>query len=375
MKTDSLLIILTFFRWTGIVTSVDSGSCNMFKKCMQYFYPIVSVLTVVDVIIMASVHVSYDPSKPQAIISYALLTTHSVVVWYALRRTGDSFNDIVQAMIDFKRPYVRLSKKNVVLKIILFLNFMNDFFLSALGISNQSQIERYCKRFTYHVMEKCENTYSNIVYFFLKHIFLIIVSSSFCNAIAIAYCYLCYRCYVLLSSYRKHVQRLASMDTKYLLKTELGNDYRKLRKIVNDIQLGFSLPSLIVLIISFLQAFGFLALLVLQPSKLSSVFLVFETICVRVSTGIFALLIPCFSVQIFLETRRNKDTFNEVYADIVFHSSDHTSPENLHVLYVLKEMEPIKFSASGMVEFTGGTMLAILGTLLTYGLLILNVNS
>lgn len=189
------------------------------------------------------------------------------------------------------------------------------------------------------------------------------------------YCSLCYRCTALLRKYRDRIQKIDFSKENCLFLRNLASEYQNLHDAVIILQNAFSLSSLLALIVAFVEAFIVLARFLLYSKEEVSLFYMIEHLCVNIPAASFAFVMPAYAAQVSREMIQNKATFNKMYENIIFYTFNNTNPENSRVLYILKRIKPVQLSGWEMVEFKGGTIPAVLGTLITYGLLILNLDS
>lgn len=370
MKNSNLLILQKVVGWIGIGKDERSESCTEARKCFKYIYPVFAVLTVFDGYVMFSINMQKDTSSIQSTVAHLTVTTLCLVVWYTLQTRSDSLKAIFRALhsVHFRGADIpRFS----VLKMILLFNFLLPFFVPSLFlIGGIREADYFCRLFAYHSIQKCDSNLPSKLYSFYKALSTTIESSFFSNLICILYCFLCHYCASLLKGCRESIKKSAVLNQTEL--RDLGRKYKNIIMIIRSIQTLFSLPSLLIFMISFLEAFVLLVYLMVYTSDQLSLFYVIENISIHLSSGLFAFLIPFFADLIYREMENIRSTFNEVYANAVFGPRS-VDTENLHILCTLKDIEPIILSAWHMIDFKRDTVPPVLGTLLTYGLLLLSI--
>lgn len=95
----------------------------------------------------------------------------------------------------------------------------------------------------------------------------------------------------------------------------------------------------------------------------------------HIPAGIFTFVIPAYGSQVTSEMNKNKLLFHRIAECIVFKHDNRANLKNLEVLETLYNVTPVAFSTYEIVTFSGSSILAALGTFLTYGLLVVNLNT
>lgn len=161
-----------------------------------------------------------------------------------------------------------------------------------------------------------------------------------------------------------------------MLRSDLIKDYADLRIITDRVQDVFSLPSFFTIMACFMHAFILLSEIIADPAEnIRSNYIIICIICIQLPSGCFALLIPACAAQVSREAKRNTISFHRLHEQMSFHPQRTASKENFSVIGIMKQTPSVKLSAWDMINFSGSTIPAVLGTLLTYGLLILNLNT
>lgn len=372
-------MLLNIFHLIGICKEDSSGGlCNRARHFMKFIYPLFTIITLLDGIIMFAVHTSFDPSDPQTGIAYIVSCAITLAAWHALYKKGQLLNQIFTSLQDVSQRRLKPSKlRSFFLNVILWLNLIAACGFPLFFLIGSSEADHYCRVFLYYTLEGCSPSLAIRLFFFIKALSASIASSLFCTVISIIYCFLCNRCSVLLKDYRRRMQRIAFLNGfRKKLNSDFGKDYHDLIRIIHCIQSVFYCASFLIFLVSFMQAFTVLALLILYNDEHMSLFYIMENFCLHFSSGTFAFLIPFFSAQVFAEMKRNWIAFQKLYSRVIFESGeDVVTSERLDVLNSLKQISPFKLSAWGLIDFSGGTVLAVLGTLLTYGLLVLSASN
>ena len=372
---DSLQILLQTLSWLGIAKVGNLKSSSSIKKILRFTFPFLAHLIALDVIFVCIFHIKYSDVSPQVISSYIFVTVFALLLWYSLYIKGESLKNVFSILIVISEKH-KVSNKpsSFSLTFLLTFNVLLALIYSSSFVFLPTEIDYMCTFYFYGIQEMCVQTFPNHIYIFLRAIY-IRMPIFFNNLINLVYCCLCYRCTTLLRNYANHIRKIDFMKTDCLSLRHLAIEYQNLRDIVTKLENAFSLSSLIILIIDFIQAFMLLARFLLYFEEEVSLFYMIEHLCVGIPAASFIFVMPAYAAQVSKEMMQIEDNFHIIYGKMLFNSVDDTDSENLLIISTLKSIIPVQMSGWEMVEYTGGTIPAVLGTLITYGLLILNLNS
>lgn len=223
-----------------------------------------------------------------------------------------------------------------------------------------SEADYFCQIFSYHTWTKCKDGFLNRLYIFIVVIVVHFVSSTFINIIAFFYCQLCSRCSFLLRKYRESFRRILHIKNFKKVETDMAQEYFNILNLIESIEHVFSLPSLLLLMICFMQAFvSFSRFMVTSNRELTNFFLI-EHLCLHVPTGIFTFLIPFYAAQVKQEMEQNKLFFNKLHDSILLNPENLANKRYLLILQALENRLPVTLTAWEMIGFTGSTLPAIL---------------
>ena len=376
-RGDSLKILLRVLCLLGINVYESSNSTYLNFKIVSYFYPLYAHAFILYVTTVFLTHLMFDSSLFKTNVTQETLCCLSVLLWHVLYKRRKSLKDICKTFERlgiFSKKILYDSPRPYLIKSLMIMNFVFNLTCSVFVLTESKITDLYCVVFSYHKRTKCTEAFIKLIMFIIAVSFNFL-ASSFTNIISILYCALCYRCSVTLICFRNCLQKIQNSMDYFKLQNKLVRDYMELIHVIRIVQSVLSLPSLLILMISFMQAFIFLAKFMLGPARELTLFFLLEQICLHMSTGVFAFLVPFCCSQITRQMEKNKIAFHRICECIVFRHDMIATADNLKVLKTLYKISPITFSAYGMVKFSFSTVLAILGTLLTYGLLILNIKT
>lgn len=372
--TDSLQILVQNLQWLGVIVPENS---SLSMKFIRFAYPLFAYIMVIDCAILCIFHLKLTDDNLQLSLATFFAYIFPLLIWHSIYNKGKSLIKVIKLFQKVSKYYIMSDNPSrCFLKIILVINVILSLpvFLSSFIYTDEAYT--VCKIYFYNSEEICKrNNIKTQLYVFTKTLLLHSVSSLFNNVVAFVYCCLCYRCFALLRSYRNHVKKIRVSKKYGLLQPDLGADYMILCDIVTSVNNIFSIPSFLLLTVAFWQAFIVLARILFVPEDLTSVFYMMEIICLRLPVATFVFVIPACAARVSKEMFEIKLEFERLYDTISFNFDRQTLSENLQILSLLKEIDPIQLSAWEIIELEGSTIPSTLGTLITYGLLIMSLNT
>lgn len=371
---DSLQVMFKVLSFLDLSIFKCSPSNCILVPFTRHLFPIFAHVIVLDVAVMFTGHMKYDLSTAKTNTAYIVLCILSLIVWHVLYKKRKAMGNVYESLRNISRIYSMSDvPKACSIKIILFF-VCTLFTVAIISFVLFEDAAYFCRIFSYHVWNNCDISPVGRIYVFIKAFGINAIAVLFTIDVAFFYCLVCYRCSSLLEKYRKRVEEITKSSSYHLLEPKLGKDYQDLIQIVENIQSMFSLPTLLVFLISFMHGFISLARFMIFPDKETTLFFMIEHFIFHIPTAFFTLLIPFFAAQVSKEMALTKAEFNRMYEKMSFHSDVLRNRKSYLILTTLKDMLTITLSAWDMIEFTGTTIPSVLGTFITYGLLILNIN-
>lgn len=373
--SDSTEVIFKFLKYFGIHIVKSSNHYPLITKLSMYIYPLYAYISLIIIITMFTSHMLNSMANAKTNVAYDIINILSVILWHALYKKKNSLRCIYQK-ISKASYYNSISNmpKHYIIKILLLLNFILIITCASMHVIGLSEADYFCQVFSYHIWVKCKDGFLNKLYVFINAIVMHFMASTFINIIAFLYCILCYRCSLLLSKYKYHFRKAVLLKSYNTLEVEMVQEYFSVIKLIENIEYAFSLPSLLLLMISFMQAFVSLARFMVNSRREFTYFFMVEHICLHFPTGVFTFLIPVCAALVKNEMEKNNALFNKIYENLLLHPENLVNKRHILIMKLLKNRPPVTLTAWNMVEFHGSTLPVIIGNFLTYGLLILNLN-
>lgn len=373
-RQDTLRILFRVIGCLDIRIFKSFKNCSLLTQLIKHIYPILSHLIVLHITIVFAIHMIETMYSLKTDVAFLIVNGFSLFVWHLLHRKRKTLKIIYNKLQKYSKHYMISDfKESCAIRMLLSVDCVLVITASSAYVMFDNDAKDYCIILSCYSWTECDTSFIGRLYIFSTVIFTHIVTSLFSNIIAMLYCVLCYRCSKLLCQYRQRVQAITHSKSQHSLESQLGTEYLNLLQIVEDIQLVFSLPSLLVFLISFMHAFISLGDFMLQPGKSDSYFFLAQQLCLHIPSGICTMTIPVYAAKIHTEMIRIKTVFQRMFENMNFLSTKTRNQKQYLILSTLKDVLILKMSAWDMIEFTGTTVPAVLGTFITYGLLVLNV--
>lgn len=377
-EVDSYQALFRTLSYLGIYV-LDFKPPSLVGRLCRYIYPVLAHIVIADITIAISFRLAISSLGWQLNLAYGIVCLLTLLLWHILHRRKKL---LVHIFISLKNISKEFSISDVprqeFVKCLMVFNFMLSLIFSCLVLfmlHTSEQAHLYCLLLTYNIWKKCERTFLCSINVFLKVTEATFVTPIFSNLVSLLYCCLCYRCSVLLIRYRKKIQDIISSKKYYKLDIKLGSKYQELIAIIDKIQTAFSLPSMIIFSVSFMQAFVLFARFLLHTKRELQFMLMIEHICIHFPPGILAFVIPACASQVSTQMKRNQVAFQRIYENETFRRDLCISSDHISVVKILRDALPTTLLAGNIIKFSSSIVPSVLGSLLTYGLLVLNVNT
>lgn len=358
-------------QWLGI--TIHDNSYKETPACLTRLYHFsfrfITHIALLDVIVMYIMHASINKVTITEGLAYMFGNALTLSIWYSMYIKRSCVRILfhhLEQLSNGEAPNRNWIK--TFLSILIMLVFLHPI-LVLIFLKTSKGNSEFCQFYYYHIFDECLFTVSGYVYIFLKTTLISFLCPLFNNVCSVLYCTLCYHCCILLKNYRRKVERIILNQSYSLLHPDFCNQYFKITAVVRKIQEVFSFVSFAVFSFNFISAF--LLLSTFLKGENFPRLMIAEYVCSVIPCGILLILVPGYASQIVIEMRRNRAMFSQLYENMAFHPT--VQATNLRVAEILMNALPISLSAWEMIDFNSNILPAVIGTLLTYGLLILNI--
>ncbi|GFR28344.1 uncharacterized protein TNCT_393261 [Trichonephila clavata] len=348
--------------WLGFVDYQQSTILNFIKTSLSR---VVLIITYVDTITMLLLLMIDSRFASRLLVENIISVTSSVILMYLMTQQKRRLTHLLKILQSICPPEWR-TKINFAIKFICCLPFTYAFTLLLANINSSDDF--MFKFFCYGI--GMENKTLKYVLVYYKYFVYYVLHPSMTNVVVLTYCICCLICSVSLQKLSWDIQKCPPME--FSTKVQIGflkNRYHIIT-VLEEIQAVFSKTSLVICIGNFMSCFSNLGEVLFYSPK-TAFLTALEVLFISTSTLVSLLSIFYCAGRIPLEmnafSKRIQMQFEKRALSGVIE-------ENPTVERLLLQEKTFVFSACEMIHFTRSGILTILGTILTYGLLVLSVD-
>lgn len=254
--SDNSEVIFSFLKYFGIDIVKSSNRHLKLIKLSKYIYPLYAYISLTAVITMGTCHMINTLANAKTNVAFIIMNIFSLILWHALHKKRDSLRCICKKLIQLSGyNLMSTTPKPYFIKVFLILNFALIIICATMHVIGLSEADYFCQIFSYHTWTKCKDGILNRLYIFIIVIVVHFVTSTFINIIAFFYCLLCSRCSSLLRRYRESFRRILHIKNFNKEETHMAQEYFNILNLIENIEYAFSLPSLLLLMVCFMQVF------------------------------------------------------------------------------------------------------------------------
>lgn len=368
-------IILNVCFWAGINISEKAKTRNLVRHVLSFLFPVLMHLAYIDYLIMSYKNLKRMWHEYQVVISYVTSNTLSLCLWhilYSRRKKLKTFLVKLASVSDVilvNKPRKKKLTNFAIFSVIVFL----PIFYSCLTVFliNHNDKDHYHRFFTYG--KTVENfTFTVNAYLFVKTLFSEMLDPVFTSIVTILYCTLCHRCHLLISACKRKLQALNRTRSNPRLLLELTRDYAKTIEMLELLQNVFSLPTFLLVVVDSTSSFTTLASVLLYSSEERTALITAENVFVFANSALLLAATIGFAGQIPITMNEISSRSQRLY-DTALWESNNGARDRIEVLLldVIQRKKVFVLSGCDIIVFTRGAILTALGTLFTYGLLII----
>ncbi|GFT59425.1 uncharacterized protein NPIL_426531 [Nephila pilipes] len=207
-----------------------------------------------------------------------------------------------------------------------------------------------------------------IVYY--KYSMFYLLHPSLTNLVALTYCISCQICSKSLQQLSSDMKEYEPIKFSTKIQTDFLMNRNRIIKVLEEIQEIFSKASFVICIANFMSCFSNLGELIFYSPKRITLILI-EAIFMSTSTLVTLLSIFYSAGQVPLELNKFSRINRKQCQKRAFLGE---IEENATLDRMLFQEETFVLSGCEMIYFTRSGILTVLGTLLTYGLLVVSVD-
>ncbi|GFU05883.1 uncharacterized protein NPIL_273781 [Nephila pilipes] len=380
-SSSSYGMILRVLSCTGINLFEEQAkksrdfAFRIFGMCFTLFLHLSSI----DYWIMSYFNLKSNWHEYQVVLSLVFSNNASLLLWHVLYRKRRYLRILLEKMeaICDSHLVVSLFEKTLINCIILFGIFIVPLTYSSISVylMNQNDTSDYYSFFTYGRKVSNFTTCLN-AYLFTKSLMTSLLEPIFTSCVTFIYCLLCYRSCRLLVEFRKRIVNLLSSGSKpsrEVLK-QLIVDYGRLCRVLERLQCVFSLPSFLLTIVDVMSSFTILASSLLYTPEEITGPMIAENAFTLMTSAMLIIALIAFAAQIPVTMSTIRMCLQKIQEKRVVTECQGTLEDSrFRLLQILKERPLVILSGCDIIYFTRITIVTVLGTLLTYGLLIIQL--
>ncbi|GFY46998.1 uncharacterized protein TNIN_11311 [Trichonephila inaurata madagascariensis] len=342
-------------RWSGFVEESDIKASH---RVSSRILDILLFVTCVDVCI--SIVISSEMVDQVLLASYLSCHIVSAVVWYEMRFKRKLITSLLQN--------IGIVNSSFYVKVINFLVFINCciIFLLPVFLINRV-IDRDTLKFFFYGYD-LEIGWLITILGMLKFFLNYILYPSTTNIVVLFYISLCWHCSMFINNLANETARYTPEEFKRHKQLDILKNKAKIGKVLQNIQTIFSLPMFLIIVANFLICSSILAgsLIKIKFDEDNIVFIFYflnAILCVVTSVWVAG------SIPIAIS--RFKEVFHQTTHDRLLY---HHTTEELHLKTDLFHEPDFVLTGCNIISYRRSTILALIGTLLTYTVLVLSTH-
>lgn len=370
---DYLLLALSLF----------GTNITPLKRRSEIFKILMHVLRIVQFLVFHFIYVDYivmifyygkaNPNATKALCAYGLSATFVFALWHIIRRNKGEMLKVTRKLLhltcnlDFS--YRGISVVNTVTLLIVLVPVLSTPLMVYLMTLHEYRYYTF-----YFYSEKVERfAQSDYAYLFFKYLAQCVLFEIFPGLVTLLYSTVCFRVCQKLRLYResfsKFKQETVLSNSCFILRS-----YLQFIDFIGEIETVFTTVSFFLVVTNSLSVFTILATTfyyaerhVTPPTRAESFF-------TFITAGLYLIVNISFAAQVTVEVRKNSTLFHLLLEHWKCNKKV-LCAEFVVLAEAIKERPVVQLSGCEMFYFKRNSILAVFGTLLTYGLLILQLKN
>lgn len=363
------------------VYGIDIIPLNSRKKFFTYIIVLVKILLgllfhflYVDYIFMIFKYGMEYEGVVKALGAYGLTATSILILWHIMRMKRKEILTVLQEIflstqqVSFGK-ICGISIVNGITQLIFAFAVVSTVAMVYFMIIEDDRFYTF-----YYYSNRVNNfTWMEYSYLFCKYFGRSYLLQVYTGLVTHLYCIVCYRAFSKLRHYRHSFSRLKHMTdlTPYF---SILRGYIQFLDIISEAEAVFSKIAFFLVVSNFLSAFTILATTFNYSKEYVTVATHAISIITFLTSGFSLILTISFASQVSLEMSRNSRLFH-LLLDGWKCNGQALSSEFESLAEAIKTRPNLRLSGCEVFYFNRNGILAVFGTLLTYGLLILQLKS
>lgn len=231
----------------------------------------------------------------------------------------------------------------------------------------------YFPTVTFYMWMFDKNSIKTKAALFFRALFSSEFRGTFFGLVCIFYCCVCWKLRQFLLEHRKHFKNILKINLRYDLQNIFSN-YIVILDLVESVDDAFSHIVFMTTIVNSVSVFSLMAICFQIINNGSPVppFISLEVSFILITSTTYLILTISTAAQIPIEIAKNTTALAKIYQKMKENSLFCKVNHNQKLLKMIKKRPVIVLSGCHIIYFSRNLILTISGTLITYGLLIIN---
>lgn len=345
-------ILFKIFLWMGLNSNSKRSMCS---RIINYTFYTYLILIVADCLLTSVLFIKDMHTLKVSLVyifSYLLtILTWAVLWWKRLPLTG-----LIRHLQKTCRPIISTRRIRIWLIIIVNVPIFYVFFLVSTELRDGVYYSYGFEVKKFHIAT---------IIILIKSLLFCAIHPMLSNILVLHFCIQCLQCFKSVHYLRIEIEKCSAREFDVPKQLDIMRREMKIVEALHSLQSVFSLPSFLMFISHYCACSSLLGWIVLD--ELKSGYKVFQTLFYLGNS--LACLVACvwvpgklpIEMSEFKEAFRKKSRFRWLHLRIT---------EEDVFKKAFNEKQPFVFSGYNIIAFRQGSILAIVGTMLTYTLLL-----
>lgn len=296
-----------------------------------------------------------------------------LVLWYSL----DAKKVKIANLLNKIQHLSRLEKNNntniicfhlfakILIKILCVLPLLYSF--------GEMYTMLYFPTVTFYMWMLDTNSIKTKVALYFRALFSSEFRGTFFGLVCIFYCCVCCKLRQILLEYRKHFKNILKVNLRCDLQNIFSN-YIVILDVVESVDDAFSHIVFMTTIVNSVSVFSLMAICfqIINNGSLVPPFISLEVSFILITSATYLILTISAAAQVPIEISKNTTTLAKIHQKMKENALFCKLNHNQKLLKMIKKRPVIILSGCHIIYFSRNLIITIIGTLITYGLLIIN---
>lgn len=309
-------------------------------------------------------------TEVQLVISRLINVTLMMMLWYIIMFKEYKIRLCLQSFSSLLPVKARRKCSCINTRIFLILLYFIPFVYGAVAIYVTED-----DRLKYLYFWKIKNVTTTIRGFrYLEEFGTSIMAHVFCGLVTLLYSSKCRHIIQSLTVYREIINISLKENKSSFLSTSFLRSYLKTLDVIENIDEVFTVPIFVLTASNGSSLFTLMAVAFMTQSTGMSHYIMLQVIMYVSTSGVYMITTIIVASQIPLEVEDNVKYFNKLHEKVILEPSIYYADEiQLTLIKSIIKRPIITLSGCHIIYFTRHMLISIIGALITYGLLIMQI--